>query len=122
MSVEIYLAERKLRLTKTFVIPVLNQLGLEVGDYHGPVPVKHKGKLYTLTLEGYGAECVPNATANQHMAAYAAACKLAEDFGQDSGVFTPNDDDVWYVAWHLREVWDQATINELDADAIIEVD
>ena len=122
MSLEVYLAERKLRLTRTFVVPVLGQLGLEVGDYHGPVPVKHKGKLYTLTLEGYGAECVPHAPAQPHMAAYAAAVKWAEEAGQDSGVFTTNDDDVWYVAWHLREVWDQTVINDLDPETIIELE
>ena len=83
---------------------VLQNLGLEVGDYHRDVHwVTKDRKVHQLRLEGWGQECVPG---KGRRVAERAAAQMAETWRAEgwaqTGWLRAEDRDVWAITWALR--------------------
>lgn len=111
--------------TPPLVLQMLQDLGLEVGDYHhGEEPFTvvttsgGKNKLYQVKFEGWGSECAPGKgkKAAKREADALAKLWLEKEGWAPTGVVTTSDPETWYVTWGLRGPFSRRKVREAGVD------
>jgi hypothetical protein len=95
--------------------PLLEILGLEVGDYHRDCSIvkSRDGRWFEVRLEGWGEECVqPREGEYPRDVARDASNRLAREWKRQdfpsTGTIWTGDDEVWFLTWGVREISSKA--------------